>query len=184
MHLDTGFRLNAVGRDAVDFTDGQLVPDGETLDGVSNGFVVLQPGELLFEYEAATGMAAADIIGIVFIDDYGPPGLLGYRSTPGTSNWSPFIFDFKEGVTSCGNTDLTCFFASGLNSSLPPFDTGSFIGGSTLCGGGSSQEQPGLGAITGWTRIFVSGLGDFENQLGLILNGSPSIDAFWMKARP
>ena len=41
---------NAMGRDAVDFTTGEIVSDNTPLDGNTSGFVLLQPSELLFDF--------------------------------------------------------------------------------------------------------------------------------------
>jgi len=204
--------LNAMGRDAVDFTTGEVLPDGTPLDGVSNGFVLLQPTELSFDFLSAFLTISADVVGIVFKDQYGPPGLLGYTVAPGDATWSTFIYDYKEDPTSCGQRQVNCFLSVGLNetlvqtvrelSGIPLFESvplfSPVLSGDLLC---SSVESPQLpnepeGLIldvpaTGWTRIFVSGLEGNENHIGLYIPGlfenaigNSNIGAGWMYTNP
>lgn len=204
--------INAMGRDAVDFTTGETLPDGTPLDGVSTGFVILQPSELFFDFMTAFLTVSADVVGIVFEDQYGPPGLLGYSVAPGDATWTTFIYDYKEDPTSCGNRNVECFLSVGLNetlvqtvrelSGIPLFEDIPFLSpplpGDLLC---SAVESPPLpdepeGLIldvpaTGWTRIFVSGLEGFENHLGLYIPGlfqnaigNSNIGAGWMYTNP
>jgi len=161
------FIINAMGRDAVNFTTGETVADGTPLDGVTNGYVVLQPEELLFDFEADSN--PVDIVGIAFNDVYGDPGLLGYQVTPGEVNWTSFIFDYKEDPTSCGDRTVGCFLSTGLNDNIPHADI-DFNGNDLLCTGSTSAPQPDISFQTGWTRIFVSGMDDFENHVGVFYN--------------
>ena len=179
------FIINAMGRDAVDFSTGEIVPDGTPLDGTTSGFVVLQPEELHATIIGDTDSDEdpdddANYIGIVFKDSYGPSGLLGYQVLQGDVTWTPFMFDFRENPTSCGNTPVNCFISVGINDtvtqdqnilssnpSIPP--------GDLLCAGSETPNYDDDGATSfgdpdtfGWTRIFVSGLEDFENHIGLI----------------
>jgi len=168
------FILNALGRDAVDFTTGNILPDNTPLDGVTGGFVVIQPNELDFDFIGFDPPAInplVDVIGFVFKDVYGDPGLLGYQVTPGDATWSPFIFDFKEDPTSCGNKQISCFATYGLNDTFLQHNI-AFTDG-LLCSGSSTPEYPGiLDSHVGWSRIFVSGLGDFENHIGIFINNN------------
>jgi len=170
---------NAVGRDAVDFITGDVLPEGTPLDGVTGGFIVIQPSELSFEF---LNDVPADVIGIVFQDAYGDPGLLGYQVLPGSASWTSFIFDFKEDPTSCGVRNIDCFLLVGLNNTLPqaaPLLTQNDL----LCGGSSTPDGLGGDVAYGWTRVFVSGLGDFENLMGLFGEAdAPPINT-WMKAK-
>lgn len=171
--------FNAMGRAAVDFTSGEIVTDGTPLDGTTNGFVLMQPEELLFNFEA---IGNAEVVGITFTDVYGPPGLLGYRVDPGDSTWTTFIFDWKEDPTSCGNREISCYNIVGLHDELPKLSTPNF-GPDFLCDGASTPDHPAPTLTPfniGWTRIFVSGLDDFENQLGVTTFVSPAFDAKWM----
>ncbi len=81
------YGINAMGRDAVDFTTGEIVADGTPLDVETSGFQVLRPEELLFDFSASVSAdgtgGRADVIGIAFQDEYGPSGLLGYKVVPG-----------------------------------------------------------------------------------------------------
>jgi len=201
---DARYQVEAMGRDAVDFTTGEIVPNGTPLDGVSNGYVVLQPEELLFEFQGLGNVAIlaeesinVDIVGIVFNDVYGDPGLLGYQVQPGTASWTSFMFDFKEDPTSCGNRAINCFSTVGLNDTfglrqnntdlIPGLASGDgdgdgdsdISGFDLLCSGAETPEYPFMGANFnlqftnfGWARIFVSGLDDFENHLGFFINAN------------
>ena len=70
---------------------------------------------MIFTTRGGALLEEVDVIGIAFSDNYGPPGLLGYQVTPGDSVWTPFIFDYKEEPTSCGNVNVGCFVTLGLN---------------------------------------------------------------------
>jgi len=171
--------FNAMGRKAVDFATGDIVPDGTPLDGTTNGLVLLQPTELIFNFEA---VSPADIVGITFADSYGPPGLLGYRVDPGDSTWTTFIFDWKEDPTSCGTRPVACFTTVGLHDEINHYST-NINDNDLLCQGADTPEHPFppiSGFNIGWTRIFVSGLEDNENQLGITTFVSPFYDAKWM----
>ena len=192
--------INAMGRDAVDFTTGEVLPDNTPLDGVNTGFVVVQPEELFFDFLTALATVSADVVGIVFKDQYGPPGLLGYSVLPGDVTWTTFMFDFKEDPTSCGMQTVECFLSLGLNETLiqtvrelsgVPLFAGD---GDLLCSGVETPElpdnPPGLiidVPAIGWTKIFISGFDDFENHFGLYipglfqnLLGNSNIGSGWM----
>ena len=109
-----------MGRDAVDLGTGQPAADGTVLDGVSNGFVLLQPDENLVDFGVVS--KEVDIVGIAFTDAYGPAGLLGYNITPGAVTWTPFVFDFLENPTSCGASQIECFGTFGLNDDFSQFN--------------------------------------------------------------
>jgi len=175
------YSFNAMGRAAVDFTTGDVLEDGTPLDGTTNGFVLLQPQELIFSFESGSG-PVSDIVGITFTDNYGPEGLQGYSVTPGSSTWTPFIFDWKESPTSCGDTEVACYTTVGLHDDITHYSQSNF-GPGLLCAGASTPTHPVpslSGLEIGWTRIFVSGLDEFENQLGLTFFSSPNLDAKWM----
>ena len=186
---DEDYGINAMGRDALDFATGETLPDGTPLDGVNNGFLVIQPEELLFNVASDINDGDdndVDLIGIAFFDSYGPPGLLGYTVTPGDVIWTPFIFDYRENPTSCGNRPVECFLNVGLTDQFgqdeEEFDDEGEI---FICAGASFPTYPNI-AIEfdefGWGRIFVSGLEDFENHLGLLVNDDvDSVD--WMFTR-
>ena len=170
--------LNAMGRDAVDFTTGEVVPEGTVLDGVTNGYIVLQPEELLFNFYCSG--SGTEVVGITFQDNYGPAGLLGYQVTPANVNWAPFIFDFKEDPTSCGNRTIACFDDMGLDETdFTQFNT--LLGEDFLCSGFNPPDG-NLGDVYGWTRVFVSGYGDYVNHLGIWGNDCHD-GADWMMTR-
>ena len=186
------FSLNAMGRDAVDLSTGEVLADDTVLDGVAGGFVLLQPEELLFDFESDSDI---DITGIVFSDVYGPPGLLGYAVQPADALWTSFVFDFKEDPTSCGMRMVDCFLTVGLNDDIlqnnDEFRQGISGGDDLLCAGTSSLDYPDDNDavvcpncgdnidFTGWVRIFISGLSDLENHLGVIYDEEFE-DARWM----
>jgi len=171
-----GFTINAMGRDAVSFSTGEIEPIGTVLDGTTNGYVVLQPEELLFDF--TTDENPVDIVGVAFNDVYGPSGLLGYQVTPADLTWTSFIFDFKEDPTSCGVRPVNCFTTAGLNDNLEQNNTElSPISDDLLCAGAETPESPfdpSPAPYYGWTRIFVSGMGDFENHIGYFVNTYPA----------
>jgi len=180
------FRMNAMGRNAVDFATGHPLSDGTVLDGVTGGFVLLQPLELLFDFESSG--SSVDIVGIAFSDTYGPAGLQGYAVVPADATWTTFIFDFKEDPTSCGVRTVACFLTLGLNEDIGQNNTEfvQSISDDLLCSAASSIDYPDtcpncnndIGYL-GWTRIFVSGLTGLENHLGLIFNDDDE-GAAWM----
>ena len=159
---DSGFLVNAMGRDAVDFATGDIVGDNTVLDGVSNGFLLLQPEEVLLNFHDITSI---DVIGIVFEDSYGPAGLLGYNVLPGDAVWTPFIFDFRENPTSCGATPINCFLTHGLNDTIT--QNSDQVTDGELCEGTITPDDNAIGEPVGWVRIFVSGLGGLENHISL-----------------
>lgn len=111
--------LNAMGRDAVDFTTGEFVADNTPLDGVNNGYIVIQPEEFVFNVNYDD---AVQVVGIAFRDSYGPAGLLGYQVEPAEATWTSFIFDFKEDPTSCGNKTVSCFDDIGLDEDFSQYN--------------------------------------------------------------
>ena len=157
----------AMGRDALNFATGEVEPDGTPLDGVTNGFVVLQPEELLFDFNNNDQSTDADIFAVAFSDSYGPAGLLGYTVLPGEVNWTPFIFDFEENPTSCGNKVIQCFDIVGINDTYEVNDDDSAeVGRDELCEGTITPDNANNNTIAeGWVRIFVSGIDPFESVL-------------------
>src|SRR3990170_5135847 len=175
-------RLNSMGRDAVSFTTGNITPEGDPLNGVSNGFVLIQPEVLKFNYieilevdghEGFTNLA--DVISISFADDYDGSALEGYAAEPADATWTPLIFDESETPTSCSPVPQDCFFDIGLNDVIlvaNPFLDNDKV----LCPGNDNDE--------GWMRINVSGLGDLENEVGIyaVSRSLNTGDATWMYA--
>ena len=170
------YRLNAMGRDAVDLITGDIAPDGTVLDGVTNGFVLIQPDELTFSFQNLSGLPTipddkVDIIGINFSDIYGPPGLLGYSAAGGAStNWTSFLFDYRENVFSCGSRVNSCFFSIGLTFDIG--DANLLLDDDVLCSSIVLPGVPGSSTINGWSKIFILGLDGLENQFGVFVTTS------------
>ena len=164
---DSGeYRITAMGRDAVDLTTGDILVNGTVLDGISSGFQMLKPEELLFN---VLGITDVSIVGVAFDDNYGPSGLLGYTVTPAEATWTPFIFDYNEDPTSCGSTQVSCWLTIGLNDTFGQSSDTLHNTETLLCAGTETPDQPGFGVPVGWTRIFVSGLGENTNHMGFFV---------------
>lgn len=184
---NVGYRFNAMGRNAVDFTTGEKLPDNTVLDGLTSGFEWIQPRELVFNYQGEPSGAVCNIVsGFTFIDQYGLAGLLGYEVLPGDSTWTTFKFDFKEDPTSCGERQVSCFTTTGLDDSNLHHDINFTPETDTLCSGTTTTVQPGISSTTGgvgWFRIFVNGLEDYENQVAAFLQIEVNHnDAVWLNS--
>ena len=174
------FRLNAMGRDAVDYTTGEFLANGTVLDGVTNGYVVIQPEEFLLGFEVFGGLDDvngagnnpfdnAEIATYVFRDVYGAPGLLGYQVAQGDTSWTPFLYDYKEDPTSCGVKNLGCFSLFGINDDINQETLE--LGEDFLCSGTVIVENPANGVgDTGYIKTFVSGLDGLENHFAVFYN--------------
>ena len=172
----------------VDLATGEVVADGTVLDGVANGFVLLQPSENLVDFGIVGG--SVDVVGFAFNDAYGPAGLLGYNITPGAVTWTPFIFDFLENPTSCGVSTIACFGSFGINDDYNQFDL--ILNDGTdelLCAGTTTPDYPDGPVVNsgadefGWLRIFVSGLDDNENHISLVFESDIVTGARWLFTR-
>lgn len=156
------YRLNAMGRDAVDFAPGGgVLPDGTVLDGVSGGYVLIQPDILKFNF---TGLPEtdneADVVSIAFSDDYDGGINGGYTALPADAVWDDIlVFNDVEARTSCDQIPQNCFFDIGINDEFDPANR-LLDGGKVLCSGTS--------ALVGWAKIEVTGLADFENEFGAV----------------
>jgi hypothetical protein len=179
-------RINAMGRKAVDFgIPFPIVPagDGELLDGVGAGLVLIQPETLKFNFESTKTKSPdfpnlADVIGISFKDNYDAGQDGAYAAEPGSVTWqSPFIIDVSENPKLCGNIVQNCFFDIGLNEEIgvanPLLD-----GEKLYCPGNFTQD--------GWAITEVVGYDGFENELSIsaFTNGNDLGDAYWMQAGP
>ena len=156
---DVAHRINAMGRVAVDFSTGELLPSGFLLDGVMSGYRVLHPDFLFFNYSANGSGDFASIVSIAFSDNYSDSSG-EYRAEPATATWNPFIFNAAEGASSCQQHVNSCFVSLGLNSTVEsaadPFGSDP---SRLLC--------PSGGSSVGWVKIAVSGLNDLDNNLGV-----------------
>ena len=170
---DSAFRVNAMGRDAVNFSNNSVVADGTELDGTTTGFVVIQPTELFFN--TASGSGNADVVLISFIDQYNDDETLGYRAVAGETNISPFIHDSVETRISCTPFINTCFNNFGLidpnlaGDDVPQLND-NIDPGTPICDGVSVVNDPILtDSLVSWTRLPISGYDQLENQFGVIV---------------
>ena len=170
-------QIAAAGRDAVDLTNGIIVPDGTPLDGVSTGYLQIRPDELTFNVTDIDAASAAftniDVISFVFNDQFGPAGLLGYRAVPGESTFSPFLFDFQEIPGSCPIITNTCFNNWGLNAQFPAYNQLTDPG-VNICNAVTLGAQND-GTISGWARLFVNSISPAGNQFAVIDYVNPTL---------
>ena len=187
------FRLNARGRDAVDFTTGEELADFTPLDGVTTGLELIQTDTGTFHFSNDFGPAFVDLVFISFQDEYGDPGLLGYTVAPTTTSFNTFIYDFKEDVTSCGSREFSCFLTVGINETFPQNNIELSNGNDVLCSGVTSPLNPALIArvvdptiaftdvvedveAMGFLKFFFdnSGAGGARDQISQVENGLTS----------
>ena len=172
--VGSAFNIAAAGRDAVDLTNGIIVPDGTPLDGVSTGYLQIRPDELTFNVtDADVGLSIydeIDVVSFVFNDQFGPAGLLGYRAVPGESTFSPFLFDFQEVPGSCPIITNTCFNNWGVNAQFPA-DNQLTDPGVNVCDAVTLGAQND-GIISGWMRLFVNSISASGNQFAVIRHTS------------
>lgn len=168
---DLGARVNAMGREAKSFLTGDLLPDGTVLDGVTGGYVLLQPNVLMFNYSGTGGAFPASedemsAVSITFRDDYAGP-FDGYSSRPADLQIDTLILNDAEVPTSCQRLTSTCVLDLGLNevivSLADDFGRASPENTNIFC--------PGNSLDLGWTRLSISGLDadTLENALGFTL---------------
>ena len=156
------YRLNSMGRDAEDFVTHGIPPEFTPLDGIDFGFVLIQPDVLKFNFVTNVDSAPftfADVVSIAFKDDYDEPPFGGYAAKRGDAVWTPSIFDDAESEISCNPVPQDCFFDIGINDVFTPANP-LLDGRTVLC--------PGNRFGLGWARVRVSGLDEFENELGII----------------
>ncbi len=158
------YRLNAMGRDAIDFVTGDIIVDDfEPLDGDEDGFILIQPDKLKFNFVTDAPSAPvtfADVVSIAFKDDYDGPPFDGYAAVRANAVWTPELFNDTEDGVSCNPIPQDCFFDIGINNVLRPANP--------LLDGPATVLCPGNTTQSGWALIDVSGLDDFENELGII----------------
>jgi len=177
-------RLNSMGRDAVNFVTGNITPEFDLLDGISDGFVLIQPEVLKFNFKDIRVVGPntgdenlADVITIAFKDNYNGSSRGGYAAEPAFAAdgivGTPIIFNNVERFVSCNPIPQDCFYDIGLNDFIGvanPF----LDDGKVLCPGNTFSE--------GWVRISESGLDGFENKMGIIAisRSLDTGDATWM----
>lgn len=182
----TMHRLNAMGRDAVDFNTPSpiaVVPDGTVLDGVNAGLALVQPEIVKFNIESSFTKSPifpslADVIGISFKDNYDAGQGGAYAAEPGSVTWeNPFIIDDLERPKLCNSIVQGCFFDIGLNEEIgvanPLLDS-------------EKEYCPGNLNEDGWARTEVIGYDGFENEF-VIIAMSPANDmgdAYWAQLGP
>lgn len=164
-----GLGLNAVGRDAVDFATGEILEDNIPLDGTTSGLILIQPEELSFNILNSTDNSNSEVVIISFSDIYGESGLLGYGAAGAAATVVPFRFNFTESVTSCGLGEINCYADTSLTD-----DPGS---DSLQCAGSGGSVYPDSNYITGWSRIFLQDIGEFQNVIGLFAYSNLTMDA-------
>ncbi|MGH7800392.1 MAG: hypothetical protein ACREOW_07145 [Thermodesulfobacteriota bacterium] len=174
------YRLNAMGRQAKDFLTDDPAPEGETLDGIDLGLVLIQPDVLKFNFVTDNDeFTFADVVSIAFKDNYNSGPFGGYAAERADATWTPLLFDLFEDGVSCNPIPQDCFFDIGINDVLIPANP-LLDDGLVLC--------PGNDVFAGWARISVSGLDEdeLENELGVIgiigWNKEFSGGASWMFA--
>ncbi|MCH8028833.1 MAG: hypothetical protein IH874_02745 [Candidatus Dadabacteria bacterium] len=154
----TAYRIRAMGRDAVSLSTGNVVADGTVLNGEANGYVVVQPKLLSFNWQDIPGGPEfSDLVSITFSDNYFGP--FGYVAVPGTATWTPLFFDEDENPISCTKTDHDCFSDIGLAQEVESADT--LLGDRLLC---PAIDKEGFG----WVKMAVSGLTGTESTFGAI----------------
>jgi hypothetical protein len=182
----TMHRLNAMGRDAVDFNSPfpiTVVSDGTVLDGVNAGLVLVQPETLKFNFESTFTKSPfypnlADIIGISFKDNYDAGQDGAYAAEPGSVTWeNPFIIDLFEHPKLCDNIVQDCFFDIGLNEE---------IGVANPLLHGEKEYCPGNFTKDGWARTEVVSYDGFENEFGIVAISTSNDmgDAYWVQPGP
>ena len=185
---ESSSQVNAMGRDAVDNISGEVLADNIPIDGITNGFILIQPDEVLINLAADTGDGDSEVkfIGISFKDSFGPSGLLGYSAQPSSAKLTSFLFDHKEDPTSCGEFTWECNFIFGINDDFPKQNEGSgfseLVDG-RVCDGTNIDPDPGsFGNESGFLKMFVSDIEDFGNVL-LYLRTHGNGDSFWSIAK-
>ncbi|MCH8028634.1 MAG: hypothetical protein IH874_01720 [Candidatus Dadabacteria bacterium] len=171
---ELGFGVSSMGRDAVSFPSGVVEDDGTILDGVTNGYVLIQPKLLMFTFDHQDELDTADLISIAFRDNY--EGVFGYVAEPADATWTPLIFDDEENPISCGAVEQDCFFNIGLNSLLDPInDLLNPVDDFSIC--------PNNNINRGFMKIAVGGLEGLENEMAIVLQADLSDEegvASWM----
>ncbi|MCH8028832.1 MAG: hypothetical protein IH874_02740 [Candidatus Dadabacteria bacterium] len=156
--FETAYRVRAMGRDAVSFPGGSPLADGTVLNGSDNGYVVVQPQLLSFNWQDIPGGPEfSDLVSITFSDNYA--GVFGYVAVPGTVTWTPLFFDEHEQPISCTKTDHDCFSDIGLADEVKSASI--LLGERELC---PAIDKEGFG----WVKMAISGLDTFESTFGAI----------------
>ncbi len=179
------FKINSMGRDAVNFTDGEVAPDGTVLDGINNGFVLIQPEEVVFNinnfdfsFGGTNFFGTVDVIGISFRDSYSDPGLVGYLAQPIFNlEIDPFLFDFEEDPASCPSRFPGCFMNIGISEQFPGSNL--LLSEENLCDPITLPNLPtDPTRVIGWSIIFVSDYEEFDNFIGLYTSNYNQTSSF------
>jgi len=113
--------LEGMGRDAINLATGAILPDSTILDGTSNGFVIVQPEEIIFDTALAEGLDESAIITIGINDNYLPGPSPGYVTEGGTYTLRYFFYDLAEAVNSCGILAINCYAHRNINDEFDEF---------------------------------------------------------------
>jgi len=125
--IDTTYRFNAMGRQAVNLATGNQSAEGTVLDGVVAGFERIVPAEIFYHYNSDFGFGApvfSDLIFVAISDDYFG-GVGNYKAVTGTSSLFSVenVVDADETSISCGDVDFSCIDIVGINSKIVNTDS-------------------------------------------------------------
>ncbi|MGI9533819.1 MAG: hypothetical protein ACR2NW_02615, partial [Thermodesulfobacteriota bacterium] len=112
------FVFEAMGRDAINLATGAILPNGTVLDGTTNGFVILQPEEIIFD----TGLDVGDfsaLVSIGIVDTYLPGPAPGYVTEGANYTLRYFFYDVDETINSCSTRDIFCYDHRNINDDFP-----------------------------------------------------------------
>jgi hypothetical protein len=163
------YRVNSTGRDAVNFMDGLGLPepDGTVLDGVDNGYVLLQPDAIKTDFffddcpEPDCGSNGVDIVSIAFKDNY--TNVLGqYSAEAGSALYDvPLLFNDNEQQLSCAVQEQDCFFDYGLTNDID--SDNQLLGDVVLCN--ANFEDRIFDQASGWLHVTTTDID--ENEIGV-----------------
>jgi hypothetical protein len=173
-------RVNSTGRDAVKFNDGLglVEPDGTELDGVTNGYVLLQPDAIKtdFWFYCPSGNCynenGVDIISIAFKDNYNSASNEGqYAVEPGSALYDvPLLFNDEEIQLSCAVQEQDCFFDYGLTNDID--SDNQLLGDVVLCNADFGAQI--VNQSSGWLHAAVTDID--ENEIGIFAQSYPNYE--------
>ena len=111
---DDAFVIEAMGRDAINLATGAILPNGTVLDGTTNGFVILQPEEIIFDTALTPGDRSA-LVSIGIVDTYLPGPAPGYVTEGANYTLRYFFYDVDETINSCSTRDIFCYDHRNIN---------------------------------------------------------------------
>ncbi|MGI9534288.1 MAG: hypothetical protein ACR2NW_05015 [Thermodesulfobacteriota bacterium] len=182
------YRVNALGRDAVNLATGAILPNGNMLDGVGTGFQTILPSQFSFEVAIDDDPNVADVFIISFDDTYGAGPFDGYEPVAGSSSIDPFIVGADEDAISCTDFALGCFVDLGVNDADLPYANGLINDDGVtppfnLCGGEAPFDPAGSFNLIGW--VFTPVLTASQNVIsffGVEFDDNVAGGAVWTRA--